>query len=161
MASNQHIKLEGIEGESEDATHKGEIDVLSWSWGMTQSGSFHTGGGGGAGKVSVQDINFIKSVDKSTPLLMNYCATGKPIPTATITVKKAGGDAPLPYMTIELKKILVSSVQTGGGADTSLTESITLHFESYKVIYQKQKEDGSKDGGPVETVWNIKQNKAV
>ena len=49
-----------------DKTHAEEIDVLAWSWGMSQSGSMHMGGGG-AGKVNVQDLSFTKYIDKSTP----------------------------------------------------------------------------------------------
>lgn len=155
-ASNQHIKLEGIEGESEDGRPQPEIDILSWSWGMNSTGQYHQGGGGGAGKVNVMDLHFVKSVDKSTPLLINYCATGKPIPAAMLTLRRAGEHEP--YVTIELKKILVSSVSTGGsGSEDNLTENITLNFESYKLHYEKQNPDGSKNS--VDHNWNIKQNK--
>jgi type VI protein secretion system component Hcp len=57
MAFDTFCKLTDVVGEAKDASHKGEIDVLSWSWGATQPGSFHRGGGGGAGKVAVQDID--------------------------------------------------------------------------------------------------------
>ncbi|HYN78560.1 MAG TPA: type VI secretion system tube protein Hcp, partial [Lamprocystis sp. (in: g-proteobacteria)] len=74
MAVDMFLKLEGVTGESQDKTHTGEIDVLAWSWGLSQSGTFHTGGGGGAGKVNVQDLSFTKYIDKSSPNLMLYCS---------------------------------------------------------------------------------------
>ena len=80
MAVDIFIKIGDLKGESVDTKHKGEIDVLAWSWGMTQSGTTHTGSGGGAGKVNVQDLSFTKYVDKSTPNLMQYCCNGKHFP---------------------------------------------------------------------------------
>lgn len=56
MALDMFIKIDGIKGESTDDKHKDEIDVLSWSWGMSQSGTVHTTGGSGAGKVSFRCI---------------------------------------------------------------------------------------------------------
>jgi len=75
MAANMFIKIGDIKGESTDKTHAGEIDVLSWSWGMSQSGTPHTGGGG-AGKVSVQDISVTKFFDSATPPVMLACCNG-------------------------------------------------------------------------------------
>jgi len=78
-AVDYFLKLEGIEGESSDSKHKNEIDIESWSWGETQSGSFAGGGGGGAGKVSMQDFHFVMRVNKSSPKLMEACASGEHI----------------------------------------------------------------------------------
>src|ERR1043166_4955437 len=84
------LKLDGIEGESQDAKHKGEIDLESWSWGETQTGTMHAGGGGGAGKVQMQDFHFVMKVNKSSPKLMLACASGEHIKSATLTCRKAG-----------------------------------------------------------------------
>ena len=90
MAVDMFIKLGDIQGESKDKKHMGETDVLAWSWGMSQSGTFHTGGGGGAGKVNVQDISLTKWVDKASAPLMLHCCNGKHIPECLLTVRKAG-----------------------------------------------------------------------
>ena len=66
-AVDYFLKLEGVEGESPDEKHQKEIDVQSWSWGATNSGTFGSGGGGAAGKVSMQDFNFVMIVNKATP----------------------------------------------------------------------------------------------
>ncbi|NOS87179.1 MAG: type VI secretion system tube protein Hcp [Methylococcaceae bacterium] len=160
MAVDMFIKIEGIAGESKDAAHAGEIDVLAWNWGMTQSGSFHVGGGGGAGKVSVNNLSLSKYVDKASSNLMLFCSNGDHIPSATLYVRKAG-KVPLEYIIIEMKKVMVVAVSTGGsGGEDRLIENISLNFAHVKVDYQQQKDDGSKEGGPVTYLWDIEANKS-
>ena len=160
MAVDMFIKLEGIDGESADDAHKNEVDVLAWSWGVSQSGSFHESSGGGAGKANFQDVSFTKWVDKASPNLMMYCATGKHIPKATLVCRKAGGEA-LEYMKIEMTKALVTSVSTGGsGGEDRLTENITLNFAEVDVKYQPQSATGGKEGGEITFGYNISTNKA-
>lgn len=159
MAVDMFIKIGDVKGESQDKSHGEEIDVLAWSWGMSQSGSMHVGGGGGAGKVAIQDISLTKWVDKSSPNLMMACSSGKHYPEAKLTIRKAGGDDPVEYLIITLKEVLVSSVSTGGsGGEDRLTENVSLNFGQVQVDYQPQKQDGSKDGGPVKYGWNIREN---
>ncbi|WAH58667.1 type VI secretion system tube protein Hcp [Pseudomonas silvicola] len=159
MAVDMFIKIGDIKGESQDSAHKDEIDVLSWTWGMSQSGSMHMGSGGGAGKVNVQDLSITKYVDKSSPNLMMACSSGKHYPEAKLVIRKAGGESQVEYMIITLKEVLISSLSTGGtNHDDRLTENVTLNFAQVLVDYQPQKADGSKDGGPVKYGWNIRQN---
>lgn len=159
MAVDIFIKIGDIKGESQDKTHKDEIEVLNWSWGMSQSGNMHTGTGGGAGKVSIQDLSLTKYVDKATPNLMMHCSSGKHVPKVTLTVRKAGGDTQVEYLIINLEEVLISSLSTGGsGSDDRLIENITLNFAKVTVDYQPQKADGTKDGGPIKYGWNIRSN---
>ena len=160
MAVDMFIKLEGVEGEAKDDKHKGWIDVLSWSWGMSQSGTMHMGGGGGAGKVNVTDLSFTKFIDKSTADIMIHNASGKHYPKANMVVRKAG-DKPLEYLKIEMKNVLISSISTGGsGGEDRLTENVTLNFETVKVEYTPQKKDGS--GEAVQTFgWDVGKNTAL
>jgi type VI secretion system secreted protein Hcp len=160
MAVDMFLKLDQIAGESADHTHKGEIDVLAWSWGASNSGSAHMGGGAGAGKVNVQDISFTKYIDKASPSLFLNCASGKHIPTATLTVRKAG-EKPLEYLKLELTEVLVSSVSTGGsGGEDRLTENVTLNFAKVKVTYTPQNAKGGADSG-VTTGWDIAANAKI
>jgi len=159
MAVDMFLKLDGIKGESKDAKHKDEIHIESFSWGMTQTGAHATGGGGGAGKVSVHDISITKFVDKATAALMLHCCNGKHIPNGLVTVRKAG-DKPLEYLKIKLIDIMVSGYQTAGHGSDLLTENVTLNFAKFQVEYQEQKPDGS--GQPAgEMGWDIKQNQKV
>ena len=77
MAVDMFLSLDGIKGESADKTQEGEIDVLAWSWGLSNTGTFHHGDGGGAGKANFQDISFTKYIDKSSADLLYSCASGK------------------------------------------------------------------------------------
>jgi type VI secretion system secreted protein Hcp len=160
MAVDMFLKVDDLKGESADSKHKDEIDVLAWSWGMSQSGTTHLGGGGGSGKVSVQDISLTKYVDKSSPVLLLSCCNGKHFKEALLTVRKAG-ETPLEYIKLTMKEVLVSSISTGGsGGEDRLTENISLSFAEYKVEYTPQKADGTGDPA-VESAYNIAQNLKV
>ena len=160
MAADMFLKLEGVDGESKDDSHKKEIDVLSWSWGASQSGTGHVGGGSGAGKVSVQDLSVTKYVDASSHLLLLDCCNGQHIKKGTLVVRKAGA-TPLEYVKLTMEDILVSNIHTGGsGGEDRLTETVTLNFSKFKYEYTPQKADGSGDGTK-ETCWDIAANKKV
>jgi len=158
MAVDMFLKIDDIKGESRDSKHAGEIDVLAWSWGLSQSGTTHSGGGGGAGKVNVQDLSITKYVDKGSTTLIKACCNGKHFKEATLTVRKAG-EKPLEYLKITLKEIIIANVSTGGsGGEDRLTENITLNFAEFKTEYTPQKADGSGDAA-VDVSWNIAENK--
>ena len=160
MAVDMFFKIGDLKGESVDDKHAGEIDVLAWSWGMSQSGTTHMGTGAGAGKVNVQDISFTKYVDKSSPNLMQYCCNGKHFPEALLTVRKAG-ENPLEYLKITLKDLMIAAVTTGGsGGEDRLTENVTLNFAQFKVEYTPQKKDGTGDAA-VTIGWDVAKNVKV
>ena len=158
MAASIFARIGTIKGESQDAKHKDEIEVLAWSWGVSQSGMMAHGGGGGAGKASFQDLNFTHHVDKASPLLMRVCATGERIKEATITVRKAG-KGPQEYLVIKMADVLVTSVATsvsGEGDDT--VEAVALAFAKVDLEYKPQKPDGSLDVG-IHFKYDLKSNK--
>ena len=158
MAMDIFIDIPPIKGEAQDKTHKDKIDVLAWSWGMSNSGSANIGGGAGAGKVNVQDLSFTKYIDKATTDLMRSCCNGKHFDKATLIVRKAGGDAPVEYVTITMEEVLITSVSTGGsGGEDRLTENVTLNFAKVKVKYTPQSGKGSGEGGD-EKGWDIQAN---
>ena len=121
------LKLDGIKGESADAKHKGEIDIMSFSWGMSQTGVSATGGGGGAGKVHVHDFQITKRTDASSPLLMLNCANGAHIKEVNFVVRKAGGTQ-LEYLKIKLTDVLVSSYKplVGAGSAGGISGGATI-----------------------------------
>ena len=160
MAVDMFLKIKGIDGESADDKHKKEIDVLSWSWGTSQSGNAHVGGGAGAGKVNVQDLSFTKYIDSASHALLLACCNGEHIGEATLVVRKAGKE-PLEYIKLTLNDIIVSSVSTGGsGGEDRLTENISLNFAKFKYEYTPQKTDGTGDA-PKTAGWDVPANKKV
>ena len=150
-----------IKGESKDGKHKDTIDVLAWSWGLSNSGSAHTGGGAGSGKANFQDISVTKYTDKATVNLQLACAQGTHIDDATLIVRKSGGKAPVEYVVIKMTEVLVSSVSGGGsGGEDRLTENITLNFAKIDYQYTPQKDDGSGDSA-MNFKWDIPKNEAM
>ena len=147
-----------IKGESLDARHKDEIEVLSWSWGVSQSGTIAHGGGGGAGKASFHDLNFTHHVDRASPALMRACATGEHVKEATITVRKAG-KGQQEYLVIKMTDVLVTSVSLSVGAEGDTVEGVALAFAKVDLEYKPQKPDGSLDAG-VHFRYDLKANKA-
>jgi type VI secretion system secreted protein Hcp len=160
MASDIFAKIGDIKGETTDDKHKDEIDVLSYSWGVTQSGTMAFGGGGGAGKAQFSDFSFTTYTSKASPSLFLACASGQHIKEATITVRKAGGQQQ-DYLILKMTDVLVSSYNTSGssGADRP-TESLSMAYGKIEFTYKPQNADGSL-GGDVKAGWDLKLNKKI
>ena len=160
-AVDYFLKVDGIPGESQDAGHKGEIEVTAWSWGESTAGPGASGGsGGGAGKVQLQDFHFRSRISKASPKLMQACASGEHIKSAVLTARKAG-KAQSEFLTISLSDVLISSHQTGAGeGDDVPADSVALGFARIQVEYLETKADGS-PGGSVKFGWDVKQNKPL
>ena len=156
MAVDVFLKLWDIKGESKDSKHVGEIDVLSWSWGVSQTGSMSAGGGGGAGKANFSDLNIMHALDKASPVLMSKCATGEHIKEATLVSRKAG-KGQQEYLIVKLNDILITSVQPSGSSEHPM-ESVSMQFAKVDLEYKPQKEDGTLDAG-LHFKYDIKANK--
>lgn len=155
------LKLDGVDGESKVAGFENQIQIDSWSWGETNSGTGASGGGHGAGKVVMQDFHFVMGMNKSSPKMLLACATGEHIRTATLCCRKAGGKQET-FLKIKFEDVLVSSYQTGcsshGG--TSPTDQISLNFAKIVVDYKEQKQDGTL-GGTTSAGYDLKKNQKV
>ena len=158
MAASIFAKIGDIKGESLDSKHKDEVEVLSWSWGVTNSGAIRAGSGGGTGKATFNDFNFTHHVDKASPSLLKACASGKHIKEATITVRKAG-KGQQEFLIIKMNDVVITSVNPGGVADPdALAESVAMQFAKVDLEYKPQKADGSLDAG-LHFKYDIKSNK--
>ena len=134
-AIDMFLRLNGIEGESTDKSYPKQMEVLAWSWGASNSGSTHYGGGTGVGKVSVQDMSLTKYVDKASPALLLKTMNGGHITDGTLTVRKAGA-TPAAYLQYDFEDILVTALSTGGsGGEDRLTENIVLNFDKVTKTY--------------------------
>ncbi len=150
------LKIDGIPGESPDKTHKAEIEIDSFSWGETNTGTALQGGGMGSGKVQMQDFHFVMRVNKASPLLFLCCANGEHIKSATLTCRKAGKEQQ-EYLKYTFSDLLVSSYQTGGSAGNVIPlDQISLNFTKVEFEYKEQKADGSL-GGAVKKWYTIKE----
>lgn len=157
-AVDYFLKIKDIPGESADSKHKDEIDVLSFSWGATNSGTMAFGGGGGAGKVSYQDFHFSMRTCKATPKLMLNCSNGTHISECIFIARKAGKEQQ-EFLKITFGDVLISSYQLGGSQGEMLGgDSVSFNFTKVTVDYRPQKADGNLDG-PVSMNWSVKENK--
>jgi len=164
MAIDAHIKFEGIKGESTKVGREGQVEVLAWHWGMSQTGTFQSGSGGGAGKANINDLTLTKWLDVASPNLMLFCASGKIVKEAILTMRKVSGDGKgggLEYIKIVLKDVIVSSVSTGGSeSEERLTENVSLNFAQCEFHFTTQKADGTKGESP-NFKWDVSKNKQL
>src|SRR6266404_9231650 len=109
MASDIFAKIGDIKGESLDAKHKDEIEVLSFSWGVTNAGGVASGSGGGAGKATFQDLSIVHPLDKASPKLLEACATGTHLKEATITHRKAG-KGQQEFLIVKMNDVIITGV---------------------------------------------------
>jgi type VI secretion system secreted protein Hcp len=146
MAGDVFARFATIKGESRSDRHPGEIDVLSWSWGISRDAASPPAGGR-RNTATVEDFTFVHRVDKASPQLMTACATGEHIRDVVVTVAK-GGNRPLDYLVITMSDVVVTGVATTvsaeGGDDT---ETVTLRFGTVDLEYRPQNLDGTADAG--------------
>jgi type VI secretion system secreted protein Hcp len=142
-----------IKGESTDKSHPDEIEISSFSWGVTNTGSASSGGGGGTGKAVAQDFHFTTELSKASPSLMLACATGRHFPEATLTCRKAGGTAQTEFLKIKLSDFIVSSYTTGGDAEGAAerpTDQFSLNFAKIDFLYTQ-----TRTGEQVESTFDF------
>jgi type VI secretion system secreted protein Hcp len=159
-AVDYFLKIDGIEGEAQDAKHKGSIELESWSWGESQGGSHSSGSGGGAGKVAMQDWHAVMKHCKASTKLMLACATGEHIPKAVLTCRKAGKEQQ-EYLKVTLSDLLISSYQTSSGHGGPVpSDHFSINFTRIEFEYREQKADGTLAGAH-KAGYCLKSNKKV
>jgi type VI secretion system secreted protein Hcp len=152
------LKIAGIDGESTDDRHRGEIDLLSFSWGVANSGSVARAGGAGAGRAEFSDFQLAFATSAASPALFIASATGQHLGSAVLTLRKAGGEQQ-EYLQITLTDVLISSYQQSAGGDHP-TEQISLNFGKIEFEYRPQQRDGSL-GAPVKAGYDLKANRRL
>lgn len=160
MAVDMFLKIDGIDGESIAHKHKGDIELLSFSWGLAQTRAT-SGGGGGAGKTQVQDFSIVKQMNSSSPLLMERCCTGEHIPSVTMTL--VNKETKEEYLKIKLTDVLISSYQTGGAGQGGAVPMDQVSFNFRNVDIQASDKRGgftqvSCNFAPVLTDGNLGHN---
>jgi len=149
MAVDMFWKLQGgkIPGESQDAIHKDEIDIYSYSWGVSNAATFAHGSGGGSGRSTFGDFSVMKKVDKASHLLSKSCSDGSHIPDAIVSIRKSGGatgKGQQDYLIFKFTDILITGVQhsASSGGDDAM-ESVSFSYSKVEFEYKFQKQDGS------------------
>ena len=161
MAERWFLKIDGVAGESTDAAHKGEIDVQSWSWGVTHAGALGGGGGAGAGKSSFQDFHFVSRISKASPALFLACASGSHIKSATLSgVRGAGKVKGADFLQIRFTDLLVTSQLLGDSPDAEPVEEVSFNYGKLELTYTPQSPTGALEPS-VKAAWDVKANKKL
>jgi type VI secretion system secreted protein Hcp len=158
LAVDYFLKIDGIPGESKDAKHKDEIDVLAFSWGVSHTRSA-SGGGGGAGKAVFEDLLVVARTSKASPKLWLACASGQHIKSAVLTCRKPG-KAPFEFLTITLTDVTISSYEIDGSDEELPLDQVALSFAKIETAYTPQDASG-KAQPPVKAAWDLKKNAKV
>ncbi|MBW3622746.1 MAG: type VI secretion system tube protein Hcp [Armatimonadetes bacterium] len=171
MAYEFYLKIDGIDGESRDEDHKGWIEILSFSWGVSNAIDATGGarGGRGAGRANFSDLNVMKFLDKSTPKLLLSVASGKHFKFAELHLSNqpletefgASNMESDVFTFLKLEDVLVSSHQVSGsaGGGNAPTEAFSLNFG--KVTLSVASINRDKADPPETVTWDLKQNKKV
>ena len=152
MSVDSHIKFDGVEGESTHKDHKNEIEVLSWTWGVSQPSAL-SGGGSGKGKAVPGDFHFTHHYDKASPVLSKFCASGKHFKDAKLTARKAG-EGQKDFLVLTMKEVFVTSVQPAGSSGGDIVESVSCSYKDIEFAYKAQDDKGGL-GGEVKFGWNV------
>jgi len=157
MAIDTHVKFDGVEGESTHQDHKGEVAILSWSWGVSNVSSVGAGGGSGHGKANPGDLHFTHTYDKASPVLAKKCAQGVHFPSVVLTSRKSG-EGQKDFLKITMKEVFISSVQPAGSGNGDIMESVSMSYGSVEFSYKPQDTKGGL-GGEVKFSWDVKTTK--
>jgi type VI secretion system secreted protein Hcp len=161
MAVEMFLDIKGVTGESQAKGFEKKIDIFSYSVGASNPSQVATGGGSGAGKVSISSLSIQKILDAATPDLFRACCSGKHFDTAKITVREAGGDTPVEYVVMDMEQVFVDSLSWGAasGGDKP-SESLSISFATFKITYTSQTAKGAGEKGPT-AGWDVKKNAAT
>lgn len=154
MAFSGYLKIEDIPGESERSDHIGEINLSSFSWGVSRHTYRDTGGKRESGLPEVQSLVCTKDYDCASPYLALACLKAKNLGEVVLTLRKDAGDDHKDYLTITMTNVLIESYQTSGGGGGNPVDSIVLSFNT---IHQKyiQEDTDLLDGGEHEMEYDI------
>ena len=159
MTADYFLKVDGIPGESKDAKHKDEIEVLAFSWGVGNAGSASTGGGAGAGKAVFDDLLVVARTSKASPLLWLACAKGKHIKSAVLTCRKAG-KPPQEFLTITLSEVLVASYEIDGSDDEPPLDQVSFSYAKVETQYTPADKTGTPQPA-IKAGWDLKTGKEI
>jgi type VI secretion system secreted protein Hcp len=161
-AATAFLKVDGIKGDSQDKAHPQQIEIASFSAGVTQNVSATAGGGMGAGKAAIAPFTVTKAIDSSSPQFFLYTCNGKHIPTVVLELVSAG-ETQQPILRYTLTDAIVASVQTSGGGGAGAekpSEQISFAFSKISIEFMGQNEKGAA-GAKQEVMWDLKTQKGA
>jgi type VI secretion system secreted protein Hcp len=161
MPERWFLKVDGIPGESTDDRHRNEIDVTSWSFGVTNAAPGRGGGGGtGTGRPAFDELHVDARINSATPLLFKACASGQHIRTAVLTGERVTGAAGSEFLTYALEDVTIRGVEHADTVDAAPTDRVALGYGRIRISYRPQNPDGSL-GAAVTAGWDVRANHSL
>jgi type VI secretion system secreted protein Hcp len=162
MAFDAFLKIGTIPGESTDSKHKDWIEILSFSWGVSQtgSGSRSSGGGAAAERCNHSDFSCVKTLDKASPKLFVACCNGEHIKEVTLQLHRAGQEK-TKYMEYKLSDVIISSYRPGGasqGGEALPLEEVSFNYGKIELTYTSTDHKTGKAAGDVIANWDVVAN---
>lgn len=153
MSNQMFLKLDGVEGESTDVKHKGEIDLLGWTWGLSE---LAPASGGGSVKVAIGTVSIQKLVNSSSPALLLHAAEGQRIASGVLTTRHASGGE---FLLVKMTDVLVSSVAVTALNDANqVAETVALAFGKIEFDYRPTLPNGNL-GSEKSFRWDVGTNR--
>ena len=149
------FKIDTVPGDSHDAHHPNEIEIISFSWGESSATPLPASGAG-AGKVQIEDVHFAAVTSSASPKLMLLCANGKHVPSAVL-VARHPGSSQQEYLKLTLSDVTVSTYHVASAGDVPFDE-VSLRFAKVQIDFRPQKANGTL-GAAVHAGWDVKLNK--
>lgn len=162
MAFDAYLKIEGIPGESLDSQHAEWIEILQYSYDVSQaiSATASSAGGATAGRIDIGDFQISKFVDRASPKLYESCCAGQHFKKVTLHINRAGGTNKVRYLEIVMEEVLISAVSGSGAASGDLPmEAVHFNFGRIKFNYIQQKRDSGSGSGNISGGWDRIGNK--
>jgi type VI secretion system secreted protein Hcp len=143
MAVNAYLIIDTIPGPSTSKTNA--VDVLSFSFGTSQTATYGTGASGKeakAGRADFSNLAIMKVTDKTTPFLFEACVKASVLKSVQLLYDKPVNGTQQDYFKITLGDAIVTSCQQSGSSENP-TESVSFAFQSIEVAYAAENDDGT------------------
>jgi type VI secretion system secreted protein Hcp len=150
------LKIDGIAGESTEAKHKEQIELVSFSWGATQTARGSGGGGGGAGKAQIKQFEFLMRVNKASPQLFLAVVSGRHLKEASLSVTRGAAKAAFDWLKIKFTDVLITSYEQAAEEDPP-HELVAFDFAKVEMTVTPQTSKGG-PGTPVTVGWDLTKN---
>ena len=157
-AQNIFVNIEGIKGASQRDQFQGAIEAESWQWGMANTSSGIQGSRTSTGTASFDQLTFVHMVDQASPVLMRYCASGRALREARLSLVATVRDRPNLVFEIILQNVIVSKiVASGDRSGGAPMEEVSLSFSAVTAEYTPFRSDGTKTE-PIRFGWDLAKN---
>jgi type VI secretion system secreted protein Hcp len=144
------LKVDGIQGESTDRTHRNEIIISSFDWMEAMQGTVSDAG---AGQLIWSDFNFTMVTNKASPEIFLAVAKGTIIPSAKLTVRTSGGTQ-IEFLTWEFKDVRFTFFSESGTTSDRPVEDFGIAFSWMRMNYTQIRPNGSA-GGTISEEWPV------